>query len=93
LRRDGWRNADVLRATALVTGVYVAGRLFWVANPLFFTAFLGILFGLAVAAGVDRLVRFKIPRGLGAALIVLSFFRVAVRVRCVDGPDDPGAGH
>jgi predicted PurR-regulated permease PerM len=74
LRRDGWRNADVLRATALVIGVYLCGRLFWAANPLFFTAFLGILFGLAVAAGVDQLARFKIPRGIGAALIVLCFF-------------------
>ncbi len=74
LRRDGWRNADVLRATTLVIGVYLASRLFWVANPLFFVAFLGTLFGLAVAAGVDQLARLKIPRGVGAALIVLSFF-------------------
>jgi len=74
LRRDGWRNADVLRATALVIGVYLVARLFWMANPLFFTAFLGILFGLAVAAGVDKLTRFKLPRGLAAALIVLAFF-------------------
>jgi predicted PurR-regulated permease PerM len=74
LRRDGWRNADVLRATALVIGIYLLARLFWMANPLFFTAFLGILFGLAVASGVDFLARFKIPRGAGAGLIVLSFF-------------------
>ncbi|HEY4307183.1 MAG TPA: AI-2E family transporter [Gemmatimonadaceae bacterium] len=74
LRRDGWRNADVLRATALVIGVYVLGRVFWMANPLFFTAFLGTLFGLAVASGVDKLVRFKLPRGIAAALIVLCFF-------------------
>jgi predicted PurR-regulated permease PerM len=74
LRRDGWRNADVLRAAALVMGLYLLGRLFWLANPLFFTAFLGILFGLAVASGVDHLQRFRIPRGAGAALIVLAFF-------------------
>jgi predicted PurR-regulated permease PerM len=74
LRRDGWRNADVLRAAALVMGLYLLGRLFWLANPLFFTAFLGILFGLAVASGVDQLQRFRIPRGAGAALIVLGFF-------------------
>lgn len=74
LRQDGWRNADVLRAAALVIAVYLSVRLFWLANPLFFTAFLGILFGLAVAAGVDRLARFHIPRGVGAALIVVAFF-------------------
>jgi predicted PurR-regulated permease PerM len=74
LRRDGWRNADVLRAAALVMALYLLGRLFWVANPLFFTAFLGVLFGLAVASGVDRLQRFRIPRGAASALIVLAFF-------------------
>jgi predicted PurR-regulated permease PerM len=72
-RAPGWRNADVLRTAALVIGLYVVLRVFWVANPLFFTAFLGILFGLAVASGVDRLQRFGIGRGIGAALIVLAF--------------------
>jgi predicted PurR-regulated permease PerM len=75
-RGDGWRNADVLRATGLVIGVYLLIRLVWVANPLFFTVFLGVLFGLAVASGVDRLQRFRIPRGLGAAIIVLLFFGI-----------------
>jgi predicted PurR-regulated permease PerM len=78
LRRDGWRNADVLRATALVIAVYLAARLFWMASPLFFVAFLGILFGLAVASGVDHLARFRIPRGLGAALIVIAFFGLLI---------------
>jgi predicted PurR-regulated permease PerM len=32
-----------------------------------------VLFGLAVSTGVDFLQRFKIPRGIGAALIVLTF--------------------
>lgn len=73
-RPDAWRNAEVLRTAALVIGVYVLARLFWIANPLFFTAFLGVLFGLAVASGVDQLHRLRIPRGIGAALIVLSFF-------------------
>ncbi len=75
-RPDAWRNAEVLRAAALVIGVYVLARLFWVANPLFFTAFLGLLFGLAVASGVDQLTRFRVPRGIGAALIVLAFFGI-----------------
>ena len=76
LRRYGWRNTDVLRAAALVIALYVFSRLFWVANPLFFTAFLGVLFGLAVASGVDALQRFRIPRGAASALIVLAFFGV-----------------
>lgn len=73
-RRGGWRNADVMRTAALVIGMYLLVRLVWFANPLFLTAFLGILFGLAVASGVDQLARLKIPRGVGAGLIVLAFF-------------------
>lgn len=73
-RRPGWRNSDILRAALLVMATYVAGRLFWFANPLFLTAFLGILIGLAVSAGVDALARWRLPRGLSAALIVLAFF-------------------
>ena len=74
LRRAGWRSADILRTAFLVMAIYVAGRLFWFANPLFLTAFLGILIGLAVSAGVDALARWRLPRGLSAALIVLAFF-------------------
>ena len=69
----GWRTKDVVRAAALVMGLYVLARLIWFANPLFLTAFLGVLFGLAVSSGVDKLQRFRIPRGIGAALIVLGF--------------------
>jgi predicted PurR-regulated permease PerM len=77
-RRPGWRNADVLRTSALVLAVYFVARLVWFANPLFLTAFLGVLFGLAVASGVDHLVKWRIPRGVGAALIVLAFFGVLI---------------
>ncbi|HEX4683865.1 MAG TPA: AI-2E family transporter, partial [Gemmatimonadaceae bacterium] len=72
-RRSGWRNADVLRTASLVIGMYLLVRLLWFAHPLFLTAFLGMLFGLAVASGVDVLSRWRIPRGLSAALIVLAF--------------------
>ena len=62
-----------MRTAALVMGMYVLARLFWFASPLFLTAFLGVLFGLAVSSGVDRLERVRIPRGIGAALIVVGF--------------------
>jgi uncharacterized membrane protein YedE/YeeE len=45
---------------------------------LFLTAFLGILFGLAVSTGVDGLSRWRLPRGLSAALIVVTFFGLLV---------------
>jgi predicted PurR-regulated permease PerM len=70
----GWRSTDVLRTAALVIAMYVAVRLLWFASALVLTTFLAVLFGLAVAAGVDRLERLRIPRGIGAAMIVLSFF-------------------
>lgn len=73
-RRPGWGSADVLRAAALVMAMYLVGRLVWFVNPLVLTAFLGILFGLAVSSGVDRLTRWRLPRGLSAALIVICFF-------------------
>ena len=72
-RTIGWRNRDVVRTTALVLAVLLATKLFWVANALFFAVFLGMLFGIAVSGGVDRLQRFRVPRGVGAALIVFTF--------------------
>ena len=77
-RSVGWRSKDVLRTAALVMAMYVGLRLLWFANPLFLTAFLGILFGLAVSSGVDHLVRFRIPRGVGAALVVIVFIGALV---------------
>jgi predicted PurR-regulated permease PerM len=76
-RRDrtvGWHSKDVARAVALAMGIYLTVQLLWFAHQLVLVAFLGILFGLAVEAGVDRLERFRIPRGIGAALIVIGFF-------------------
>ena len=69
----GWRSRDILRATLLVLGVYIALRLLWLANHLVFAVFLGILFGLALERGVDILERWRVPRGLGAAVIALAF--------------------
>lgn len=82
-RRDrtvGWHSKDVARAVALAMGIYLVLQLLWFANQLVLVAFLGILFGLAVEAGVDRLERFRIPRGVGAALIVLAFFGMLIGI-------------
>jgi predicted PurR-regulated permease PerM len=77
-RRSGWGSGDVLRTAALVIAMYVVVRLVWVANPLFLTAFIGILFGLAVSSGVDRLTGWGVRRGVGAGLIVVAFFTLLV---------------
>jgi len=77
-RQVGWRSRDVVRAAGLVLAMYLALRLLWFANALFLVTFLGVLFAIAISAGVDRLERLRIPRGVGAALIVLSFFAVLI---------------
>ncbi|HEY7235111.1 MAG TPA: AI-2E family transporter [Gemmatimonadaceae bacterium] len=74
----GWRSKDILRTAALVIAMYVVVRLLWFASPLFLTAFLGILFGLAVSSGVDHLTRWRVPRGVGAALVVITFIGLLV---------------
>lgn len=70
--KEGQRN-DALRTAAMVVGLAVTLLLLWVARNLVLTVFLGVLFALAVSAGADRLQRWKIPRGIGAPLIVFAF--------------------
>jgi predicted PurR-regulated permease PerM len=87
IRAVGWRTGDVLRAAAAVIGFYLAIRLIWVAQSVFLTAFLGVLFGLAVSAGVAWLrTRTKAPRGLLAALIVLGSTGLIVLFFVISGP-------
>ncbi|MDQ2766331.1 MAG: AI-2E family transporter [Gemmatimonadota bacterium] len=71
-----WRSADILRAAAIVAGLLIILQLLWVANQIVIVAFLGTLFGIAVAAGVDELERFKVNRGLGAAFVVIVFLMI-----------------
>ena len=86
-RQVGWRTADVMRAAAAVIGMYLVIRLIWVAQTVFLTAFLGVLFGLAVSAGVDWLQpRLRVPRGLLAAIIVLGSAGAIVGFFVVSGP-------
>jgi predicted PurR-regulated permease PerM len=61
-----------VRAALVITLIYIVLQLLWYANTLFLVVFLGVLFGLAVSAGVDRLERFGVRRGIGAALIVFG---------------------
>jgi predicted PurR-regulated permease PerM len=71
-----WRSIDILRATAIVTGVLLALLLVWVAREIVLTAFIGTLFGLAVSSGAGKLTRWRIPRGIGAAMVVFGFIGI-----------------
>jgi predicted PurR-regulated permease PerM len=85
-RRSGWGSATILRTAALVIGMYLVVQLVWFAHLLFLVAFLGVLFGLAVSVGVDRLEHLHIRRGFGAAIIVIAFFGVLVGFGALMGP-------
>jgi predicted PurR-regulated permease PerM len=71
-RQVGWRTRDILRAAALIAAVYLALQLLWVGRTVFFVGFFGVLLGITLSAGVDRLQRWRIPRGVGALLLVLT---------------------
>jgi len=57
----------------MIVGIALVLLLLWHARTLVLTVFLGVLFALAVSAGVDRLQHWRVPRGLAAPLIVILF--------------------
>ncbi len=70
--RRGWRTADLARASVVALTVWFGLQLAWSVSSLLFLVFLATLFGLAVGSGVDVLERFRIRRGIAAALIVFG---------------------
>ena len=86
----GWRTRDILRAAALVAGVYVALRLLWVGRSVFLIGFFGVLLGITLSVGVDRLQRLRVPRGVGAVLIVLLCFGVLTGLGLLVAPQVSG---
>lgn len=69
---------DVVRVLAIIFGFYVGIRLLWVAHPVVFLFFLGVLFGLPLAQGADWFEARRIPRGLGVAIILSVFLGLLV---------------
>jgi predicted PurR-regulated permease PerM len=67
----GWPSRDILRAAVIVAVVYIALKLLWVGRSVFLVGFLGVLLGIVLSAGVDRLERARLPRAAGAVLIVV----------------------
>jgi predicted PurR-regulated permease PerM len=81
-----WPSRDILRAAALVLGLYLALRGFWVARSVLFLAFLGVLFGLALSAGVDWLAARRVPRTVGALGLVLCVLGVLAGIGALAAP-------
>src|SRR5438105_6804654 len=67
------QTRDIVRVLALIFGFYVLLRLLWIAHPVIFLFFLGVLFGLPLAQGADWLQKRKLPRALGVAIILTAF--------------------
>jgi predicted PurR-regulated permease PerM len=65
---------DVVRILSIIFGFYIGARLLWVAHPIIFLFFLGVLFGLPLAQAADWLQKRRIPRGLGVAIVLIVFF-------------------
>ncbi len=64
---------DVVRVLSIIFGFYILARLLWIAHPVVFLFFLGVLFGLPLAQGADWLQKRRVPRGLGVAVILTAF--------------------
>ena len=70
------QRSDALRLAASFIGIAVVLLLLWHTRTLVLTAFLGVLFALAVSSGADRLQRYRIPRGVAAPLLVFAFIGI-----------------
>jgi predicted PurR-regulated permease PerM len=68
------RDRDVVRITLIVVGCLVVLWVMRLTSVILLAVFLAIVFGIALAAGVDRLERWRVPRALGTTLILLAFF-------------------
>ncbi|MEX1024662.1 MAG: AI-2E family transporter [Planctomycetota bacterium] len=85
-QRTTWRTGDLLRAAGVFVAVYVLVQLLWAAHVILFLAFLGLLFGLAMASAVDPLERWGLPRGLGTAAVVLVLFSGSFLIGAIMAP-------
>jgi predicted PurR-regulated permease PerM len=64
--------SKVVRTTVVVAAVVAGLVALWYASTIALFVFLGILLGLPLAAGVDRLQLYRIPRPLGALILVAA---------------------
>lgn len=65
--------STIFRAAATVLALIIALRFLWIAHAIFIITFLGILLGLAMGQAVDWLERIRIPRALGAPIVLVFF--------------------
>lgn len=86
----GWRTRDILRTLAIIAGFYLTLRLLWAGRTIVLLTFLGVLFGVALTAGVDRLERSRVPRAVGATLLVITFLGALAGLGALTAPSIAG---
>jgi predicted PurR-regulated permease PerM len=69
---------DVVRVLALIFAFYITIRLLWIAHPVIFLFFLGVLFGLPLAQGADWLQKRRVPRAIAVAAILTVFLGLLI---------------
>lgn len=87
---SGWKTRDILRTLAIIAGFYITLQLLWVGQSIVLLTFLGVLFGVALTAGVDWLERRRVPRGIGAVLILLTFLGILAGLGAATAPSITG---
>lgn len=80
------RAATALKVTAIVFAVLIALRFLWIAHAIFIVTLLGVLLGLALARAVDFLEKFKVRRGLGAAISMIVVIGLLIGVGAMVAP-------
>jgi predicted PurR-regulated permease PerM len=81
-----WPTTTLLRAIALFFAFLVVLRFVWLARTILIITFLGILFGLALSAGVDWLERRRVRRALGAPAIAVAFLSLLIGIGALIAP-------
>ena len=88
MTKDSWRAAwrSPLRFAAIFFGVGVFLVFLWISRPIFVAAFLGLLFGVSITPAVERLHRYHVPRGIGAAVLVAALFAALTGIALLLAP-------
>jgi predicted PurR-regulated permease PerM len=77
-RQLNFSTRDIVRVLAIIFGFYIGLRLLWIAHPVVFLFFLGVLFGLPIAQGADWFEARRIPRGIGVTIILTVFLGLLI---------------
>ncbi|HSN68787.1 MAG TPA: AI-2E family transporter [Thermoanaerobaculia bacterium] len=84
--RPGWRSRDILKAAAIVLGLWITLQFLWIVRNVFIICFIGALLGIVMSAATDRLERWRIPRAAGATAILLLGLGAFVGLGFAVGP-------